>query len=197
MYLSSDRYRVVEDRSMAMGRVALGVLTLAAPMALIEALSFGLMWGFGELAAGFDVLFRPWTFLAVLVLGVLAHELLHCVTWAVYAHRPLSSIRLGFQWRTGTPFAHVGEPLPVGAYRWGGAMPFLLLGVAPFLLGLLLGQSTPAAFGLLFTLAAGGDLVVLEQIRDLPPDALLLDHHERAGCLVVAEGRRAKDPTFQ
>lgn len=197
MHIATRKYRIIEDRSLAMGRVTLGVLTLAAPVAVVETLAFGFVWGFDELAAGFAALASPAVFVPVLLLGVLAHELLHCLTWAVYAHRPLSSIRLGFQWRTATPFAHVSEPLPAGAYRRGGAMPFLALGLAPFVLALLLGVGSLAAFGLLFTLAAGGDLVVLERVRDLPSDALLLDHHERAGCLVVAEGRRAGDPTFE
>lgn len=196
MHIPSEKYHVVEDRSLSMERVALGVFTMAAPVALVEALAFGLLWGFDELARGVAILFSPVVFLVVFVLGVLAHELLHCATWAVYAHRPLSSIRLGFQWKTVTPYAHVAEPLPVGAYRRGGVMPFLVLGLAPVVAGIVLGEGSVAAFGLFFTLAAGGDLVVLGRVRDLPEDALVLDHHERAGCLVVAEGRRSGDPSL-
>lgn len=197
MHLATNKYHVVEDRSLPMTRVALGVLTLAAPLALVQLLCFGYVWGFEELARGFADIARPPIFLAVLVLGVLAHELLHCATWALYADRPRATIRLGFQWRTATPFAHVSEPLPVTAYRRGGAMPFVVLGIVPFLLALALGHGALAAFALIFTLAAGGDLVVLDRVRDLPPDALLLDHEERAGCLVVAEGRRASDPILE
>lgn len=64
-------------------------------------------------------------------------------------------------------------------------MPLLLLGVLPSLLAIVGGQGGMMAFGLFFTFAAGGDMLILWLLRDVPGDALVEDHPVRAGCYVL------------
>jgi hypothetical protein len=65
-------------------------------------------------------------------------------------------------------------------------MPLLALGMAPYLLGLAFAEARLAAFGIVFTFVAGGDLAILWLLRGVARDAWVQDHSSRAGCLVVA-----------
>ena len=64
-------------------------------------------------------------------------------------------------------------------------MPGLLLGIIPALLGIISGNGMYMSFGLLFTIAAGGDAMVLWSLRKEDRDALVQDHPSNAGCCIV------------
>lgn len=129
-----------------------------------------------------------------MAVGIVVHEAIHGLTWAALGRLPRSAIRFGVQWKTATPYAHATVPLPAWAYRWGTAMPLLLLGLVPALAGIGFGDARIAGFGMLFTLVAGGDLAVLWLMRGLPRHAWVQDHPERAGCLVVQPAREGHIP---
>lgn len=38
-------------------------------------------------------------FLTTLILGIVIHELIHGLAWAIAGHKPLSAIKFGFQWQ--------------------------------------------------------------------------------------------------
>src|SRR5690606_1558426 len=125
--------------------------------------------------------------LGVLVAGVLAHEALHALAWHGAARPPRGSVRLGVQWKTLTPYAHCTVPMTAKAYRIGAVTPGIVLGLAPALVGLAAGWGGWMLFGLLFTLAAGGDAVVVWLLRGVEAHRLVADHPSRAGCLVLDE----------
>jgi len=60
-------------------------------------------------------------FVAVLIISVVAHELIHGLTWRTVAGKATAMITYGFQWRTLTPYAHVRGLIEVNAYRIGRA----------------------------------------------------------------------------
>lgn len=127
-----------------------------------------------------------------LVLGSILHELIHGFSWAYFGHKPLNAIKFGFQWKTLTPYAHCHEPMEVQAYRLGGIMPLLVLGLLPSLIGIGSGNGWLMFFGFLFTMAAGGDLLVLWLIRDVKPGQIVEDHPTQAGCYLIET--RPKEP---
>lgn len=173
------------DRSVSIGRAYLLMLWFLVPLLLgLVGIAWGLR-GAGFLLDTMIVLQRPGGLLVLLVLGVILHEGIHGLAWARLGGKPLSAVRLGFQWKTLTPFAHMREPIPVRAYRWGAVMPALLLGFVPYSLGLLLGSPFLFLYGWFFILAAGGDFVILWLLRNDRGDLLVQDHPERVGCVVV------------
>jgi hypothetical protein len=87
--------------------------------------------------------------------------------------------------RSGQSPDHKKESISVAAYRWAALLPGLLLGVLPFLGALVSSSAWLAAWGIFFTLAASGDLLVVWLVRDVPSDALVIDHSSRCGCEVV------------
>ena len=189
--ISDTDARATEDCSVSMLAANLLVLVSAGPLLAVLALAYAARWGWPSLAQGVWTLLQPRILLVFVLPGILAHELIHALTWAISAHRPLSAIRLGIQWRSASPYAHPKAPMPVGPYRTGAIMPALLLGVLPAGTAILLGRPLLMAWSLLFVLAAGGDLVVLWLIRHVRPGQLVRDHPTRAGCEVLDAGRSA------
>ena len=124
-------------------------------------------------------------FLAALLLGMFLHEMVHAAAWAYFGHLPLRRIKFGFHTRTLTPYAHALDPMPARAYRLGAALPALVLGALPYVIGTGLANLPIAFFGSVFVLAAGGDLLVLWLIRGIDARVLLQDHPRQVGCIVV------------
>ncbi len=174
------------DLSVSMTAANVWSLLIALPLIILLAGLYLLRWGMqflGELFAG-----GPRNLLLLLVVflaGVVLHELLHAAGWMVFGRRLRSAIHFGFDKKTLSPYAHCKEPLPVNGYRLGTLMPGLLLGILPALAAVVTGSGWLLGFGLLFTLTAGGDFLVLWLIRKVPGEKMVADHPTRAGCYVM------------
>jgi len=169
------------DLSISMARANVVVLFISIPIAMLQFLTFNAVQGMENLGP-------TWSFLvliAVVFLGVVVHELIHGITWMIFGHKPFSAINFGFQWKTLTPYAHLKEPVEINAYRIGGFMPGLVLGILPYILSLLLGDSNLFWFGLVHTAAASGDWLILWLIRNVKSGMLVEDHPTNAGCYVL------------
>jgi hypothetical protein len=120
----------------------------------------------------------------VVAAGLGAHELIHGLSWAYFGRKPLSSVKYGVNLLIA--YAHLREPMPARAYRIGVAMPGLLLGVLPYLVGLATGNGGVTLFGILFTLGACGDALILWLIRGVKPEKLVVEvSPTRLGCYVL------------
>jgi hypothetical protein len=163
------------------------VVLSTGPVVGLLAWVYSAQWGARALMLGVYGLLEPRILLTTVVPGILAHELIHALTWSILARRPLSAIAIGFHWRALSPYAHPRDPMLVGPYRAGAMMPALLLGFVPAGIGLASGSPLLTAWSLLLILAAGGDLAVLWLLRRVPADRLVEDHPTRAGCRVLPE----------
>jgi hypothetical protein len=180
--------RATGDYSVSMGVATAAALVVAVPVIAALVGLHRALNGPGSVDLALDAfLSRPWVWLTALVLGTMAHELVHGVAWAAAARRPLGIIRFGVNWKALAPHAQCTVPLPASAYRRGAAAPGLVLGIAPALAGAITGEGGVAAFGWLMTLGAGGDMVVLWLIRSLPGHVPVQDHPTRAGCVAVED----------
>ncbi len=125
-----------------------------------------------------------WKLLLVMVIGIVVHEALHAIGWLLAGRISLRALRIGFDVKTFTPFAHVSQPLPINAYRFGTLLPCIVLGIVPAIIGIMTRWPEATIFGALFTLAAGGDLLILWLLRRDSAEALVVDHPDRVGCEV-------------
>ena len=174
-----------EDRSVSMGKANVWALLALGPIVVLVTVVFVRMHGWGPIVqAGQSA---PALLLLALVAGILLHEILHALAWKVAGGLPWSDVRLGFQWKTLTPYAHARVPMPARVYRIGAATPGVVLGLGPALASLATGDGFLLLFGLLFTIAAGGDALILWLLRGVPPARLVQDHPTRAGCLVLRD----------
>ena len=49
----------------------------------------------------------------IILIGVVLHELLHGITWAMFNDKGFKSIKFGIIWKMLTPYCHSEEPLKI------------------------------------------------------------------------------------
>ena len=168
------------DLSVSMNRANTTVLYFGIPIAVFQfALYSGLHSGQNMETTGNFILF-----LAIVLAGVIVHELVHGLTWMAFGGKSFSTIKFGFQWKTMTPYAHLSEPIEVNAYRIGTMMPGIILGIFPYILSLKLGSGNLLWFSMIHLTAAGGDWLILWLLRKVKRGTLVEDHPSQAGCYV-------------
>jgi hypothetical protein len=132
-----------------------------------------------------------WPFVLTLLLaftaGIFIHELLHAVGFVWAGKAPVTAVKFGFSWQGLAPYAHCAKPMRAAAYRLSVILPGLVLGILPGILGIILQSWFLVLWGILMTIAAGGDLAVLLAIRHVPGAAWVRDHPTKAGCQVIKE----------
>lgn len=79
-------------------------------------------------------------FLCIVLFGVIVHELIHGITWAIFAKDGFKSIKFGVLWKMITPYCHCKEVLTVRQYSIGGIMPAIILGIIPAIIGIAIGN---------------------------------------------------------
>ena len=169
------------DLSISMARANVIVAFISIPVVLLQFVLFIGLHGIENLGLAWN----PLLLIIAVLLGVVIHELIHGLSWAVFGHKPFSAIQFGFQWQSFTPYAHLKEPVGVNAYRLGAFLPGFVLGICPYILSLLLGSGDLFWFSLIHTSASGGDWLILWLIRHVKAGTQVEDHPTNAGCYVL------------
>jgi len=161
------------------------------PTLICFALPYYLIWGFdGDFihhissSEAPQIIFGSLRLVLVLLLGIIAHELIHGLVWAFFASKGFRSISFGVIWELLTPYCHCKEPLTVRQYIWGAMAPAVLLGVLPALVALWTGLQGWLLFGVFFTVAGSGDFLVVNSLRKENKSDLVQDHPSEAGCYI-------------
>jgi hypothetical protein len=118
------------------------------------------------------------------LVGAIVHELLHGVTWALFAKDGFKSIKFGVMWKILSPYCHCKEPLKFRHFIAGALMPTMLLGILPTLIAIYIGNLILLVFGIMFIAAGGGDLLMIYSLRNEKPSSLIQDHPTEIGCIV-------------
>ena len=167
-----------------------GVLILI-PIGLLFGLPFYFIWkpqldikqyldSAGPLGAGLGFLL----IFGILILGIVLHELIHGIIWAKFAKEGFKSIKFGVLWEMLTPYCHCKEALNVRQYIIGAIAPAIILGIIPSIIAIMTGNLGLLIFGMLFTMAAGGDFLIINLIRKESSSDLVQDHPSEAGCFI-------------
>lgn len=133
----------------------------------------------------YDVRMSELWLLAILLVGIAVHELLHGVGWVVMG-TPRGEVEFGVAWKALSLSAHCGAVMRVGAYRFAVLLPGVVLGVVPFVVGVLVGSEPVAFLGLFWLLGSVGDVYVVWIIRRVPGGAFVRDCPVRLGVDVVS-----------
>ena len=142
------------------------------------------------LAEAFEAYYEFPTFWSVgsIMLGVVAHELLHGVGFRYFAGVSWRDIRFGVHVKYLVPYASSHVPMTVEAYRGVTVLPGIVTGILPLLVGLATGSLAWTAFGAILLGGAGGDALILWYIRHLPRGTIVRDSQSLIGCEVVPQG---------
>jgi len=161
-------------------------LVFLVPVLLVFYIPFSIIWGYNINLDSFRMILLEYGFLffGLLILGIFVHELIHGITWAMYAEKGLRSISFGFNFSAFSPYCHCNELLKIRHYRKGTIMPGILTGILPSIVGLLSGNLMILLLGIIFTLAAGSDFLFIWLLRKETKVSLVLDHPDELGCFI-------------
>lgn len=168
-----------EDRSVPLTRLPAAIWILMAVGTALPAVAFGLIRGWSTLG-DLDAVTLAW--LAGLTL---VHEGTHAAAWKWASGLPWSAFSFGFSWKALTPYCHAREAMPVRAYRIGSLAPLVITGVLPWFAAVATGDGSLGVASSVLIGGAAGDVWVFFRIRDLDDRALVRDHPENAGCVVL------------
>jgi Putative zincin peptidase len=172
-----------QDLSVSTVTILLHAIWMTVVFIVVPLIPFSLIWGREPLLTAFtnSAIIAP-----ALVL-VVAHELLHAISWKFAGGLSFRDFKFGIAWKTLSPYCHAMKPMTARAYRFGAIMPGLVLGLLPIAVSTLTGDGFLAVLGALLTAGAVGDVYVLWLLRDVPSSVQVIDHPKRAGCIVLHE----------
>jgi hypothetical protein len=182
--LTTGVTKVDKTMSPTRANVFAGVLALFVGAGFF--VPYALVWGSKPLLAVFE---RAWfSFLLVLILSVVVHELLHGLGFVLAGRVSWREVELGL--KGGMAYAHCKVPLRASAYRVSLVLPGVVLGLVPGLVGLVGGSAWLTVYGALMFVAALGDALILWLIRAVPGEARVQDHPSMPGCQVLWANER-------
>lgn len=164
---------------MSFGKVNLYAFLLIIPITIVLLVPFILIWDYEIFESGRESFMD--FFIPLIVGGIIIHELLHGVTWGIFAPKGMKSIKFGFKWKYLTPYCHCKEALRVKHYKIGSAMPLIVLGILPSIFAIIIGNGAILSFGIFFVWAASGDIIALFMLRKLDSDSYIFDHPDKMG----------------
>ena len=130
---------------------------------------------------------NPLLFLVLFVALIVAHELIHGLSWSIFTPRHWKDVEFGFMKQYLTPYCTCRVPLAKGQYIFGALMPLVLLGLIPMLAGILTGSISLMLLGVVMTDSAAGDILIVWKILRYRSDAgeiVYVDHPTQAGGVI-------------
>ena len=128
-------------------------------------------------------------FIVLYFVLVVAHELIHGLTWSFFSEHHFKDIDFGFMKEYLTPYCTCAVPLSKGHYILGGLMPCIILGIIPTAIGILLGSHLFFWTGIVMILSAGGDIMIVSKLlaykkQSGSKEILIYDHPTQAGSVI-------------
>ena len=166
-------------------------LLMLIPTLLVFGLTYYLIWGlnfnYSDIQNLSLILPPIWVgiiIFLVLPIGTVFHELIHGIVWSLYTRNGFKSIRFGVLWKMLTPYCHCKEPLKVKEYIFGALMPGIVLGLIPLVIAIAMGNLLLLILGIIFTIVASGDFMIVNLLKRENMDDYVQDHPTEAGCFI-------------
>jgi len=122
---------------------------------------------------------------AIFVLSILVHEMIHTVTLLTIGGCRWADVRLGISWRSLTPYVSWSGPIALRHYQASVLAPFLAMGLVPFVLGCWFNAPVVVAWAVLMISAAAGDLVLFSRTVGLPGQSVVWDNQKMLGFSAI------------
>ncbi len=123
-------------------------------------------------------------FIISIFIGIVLHEAIHGLTWALFVKERLRAISFGILKDSFTPYCHCKGLLRIKHYIAGAIMPAILLGILPTLWAFLIGSPMLFFLGIYFIVAASGDFLIIYLLRNENYNDYVKDHETLPGCIV-------------
>ena len=179
-----------EEKIIDLMKANLVGLKYFALFAVLFATPFYLIWkgNFSSILLNIDgVLLRGFAPLIAVIGGIIVHEMIHGIFFAMYAQKGFSAVKFGILWKMLTPYCHCKEPLKIKHYIIALLAPLVLLGIIPGIISLVTGNLMLLVFGIIFSAAAAGDLMIYQLIKKENPEDYVQDHPTEAGYTIFRQ----------
>lgn len=100
----------------------------------------------------------------IFIAGVIIHELIHAIFFAFYAQNGFKSIKIGAVLKKGYAYCDCREIMHSNQFIVGLIMPMIILGIVPSIISIFIGSTGLLIFGIIFTGAGSGDILILSKI---------------------------------
>jgi len=121
-------------------------------------------------------------FITVFIVGISFHELLHGITFALVNEKGFKSIKFGITTGSFTPYCHCTEPLKRNYYILVAAIPGIIMGIFPLIVGFIIINPFVCFVGYLFILAALGDVIIVYyNLKYVKKDEIIVDNPSKIG----------------
>ena len=131
--------------------------------------------------------FNGLTFFIVFFVLIVVHELIHGFTWSRFTPNHFKDISFGFMINSLTPYCTCRAPLKKGPYILGTAMPLIILGILPMIIGIIAGNMSFLLMGILQSASAMGDVMIIQKVlafKSSAIDIVYMDHPTEAGLVI-------------
>ena len=126
-------------------------------------------------------------FLGLFLFLIIAHELIHGITWSIFTPNHMKDIEFGVIWSAVTPYCTCGQPLSKKQFIIGAAMPTLILGFGLGIVSIVTGQLMMFLLAEALILGGGGDFLIIIKLLRFTSDRkeqLYYDHPYECGLVV-------------
>ena len=116
-------------------------------------------------------------FLFFLMAGTAINQLIHYLFFGLFSPKGFRSVSF-IRHQGGIHICHCNAPIQMWQYRITCLTPIILLGIVPFLYGMLNGHFHITELGMMMFLIAFDDVYILWQLRSFEKHLFVNDHYE-------------------
>ena len=123
----------------------------------------------------------------VSIAGLVVHELIHGIFWAMGARRGWKDVQFGFIKKNLTPYCTCLSPIKKPIYIIGALMPMMILGIGVSIVAILMGNPFIMLFGIVHVFGGAGDILIIAMVlkeKVEGRDVLIFDHPYDCGFIL-------------
>lgn len=138
-------------------------------------------WGWPSLLDGF----RLWVAMAMYLVSIPLHEALHYCGFVLLDGAERRDVELKFNRESMSPYVICKTNTTVIRYKVAALLPFIFLGILPFIYGLFKSDPTVFVVSLFNITACAGDVILYFLLLRLDNHSIVTRHSQRIGFVVV------------
>lgn len=131
--------------------------------------------------------FRQWVAMAMYLASIPLHEALHYCGFVLFGGADRRDVEFKFNRESLSPYVVRRANTTVIRYKVAALLPFVTLGILPFIYGLLESDPTVFVVSLFNMTACAGDLILYFLLSRLANHDIVARHGQRIGFVVVGE----------
>lgn len=160
------------------------------PLTIHIIIQFNYMGGLKNTLETWNVIYAI-TFPVIYLILVALHEIIHAIGFWLFGKVQWKNIKFGIIKGALMPYTHCENVVHSKAYGLTLLLPTLILGIVPFVIGLIERSILFYFYGAIMIVAGLGDFLVYLKVRKIPKDSFVIDHSDKIGFKVLTKKAEA------